>query len=91
MLTVKDKTAILLELDDLKLVRDELTEDVGALTTELEKERSKSKRSDHDRPPDKPEKSEKQEKHDKHDRAKVTLALTAFLEHFCNTYLFCSS
>ena len=72
--TVKDKTAILLELDDLKLVRDELTEEVGALTTELEKERSKSKRSDHDRQTDKAEKSEKQEKHDKHDRGKVTNA-----------------
>ncbi|KAK2183492.1 hypothetical protein NP493_310g02025 [Ridgeia piscesae] len=67
---MKDKTAILLELDDLKQVRDELTEEVRTLTTELEKERSKSKslRSEQDR---QLEKSEKQDKHDRHDKGKV--------------------
>ncbi|KAI0225960.1 G kinase-anchoring protein 1-B [Lamellibrachia satsuma] len=70
---MKDKTAILLELDDLKQVRDELTEEVRTLTTDLEKERSKSKslRSDQDRQSEKMEKSEKQDKHDKHDRGKA--------------------
>ncbi len=38
---VKEKTEILLELDELKSVRDELTEEVTSLTSELEKERSK--------------------------------------------------
>ena len=79
---VKDKTAILLELDDLKQVRDELTEEVRTLTTDLEKERSKSKslRSDQDRQSEKMEKSEKHDKHDKHDRGKV--AKTCFFLHF---------
>jgi len=38
---VKAKSAVLLELEELKKVRDELTDEVSTLTCELEKERSK--------------------------------------------------
>ena len=41
VISVKDKTKILMELDELREVRDELTEEVTSLTSELEKERSK--------------------------------------------------
>ena len=77
---MKDKTAILLELDDLKQVRDELTEEVRTLTTDLEKERSKSKslRSEQDRQLEKSEKQDKQDKHDRHDKGKVC-KLTFFI------------
>jgi len=38
---MKGKTTVLMELNQLKQVRDELTQEVGNLTSELEKERSK--------------------------------------------------
>jgi len=38
---MKDKTALLLELDELRQVRDDLTQEVTRLTSDLEKERSK--------------------------------------------------
>lgn len=38
---MKDKRSVLMELEGLKQVRDELTQTVGELTTDLEKERSK--------------------------------------------------
>jgi len=38
---MKEKTGLLVELEDLKQVRDDLTQEVGKLTSELEKERSK--------------------------------------------------
>ena len=40
--SVKDKTAVLLELDELKQVRDEMMEEVTELTSQLEKEKSKN-------------------------------------------------
>ena len=39
-ISVKEKAAVLVELEQLKQVRDELTLEVANLTTELEKERS---------------------------------------------------
>ena len=38
---VKDKTALLVELEELRQVRDDLTQEVTRLTSDLEKERSK--------------------------------------------------
>ena len=38
---MKDKNDLLVELDELRQVRDDLTHEVTRLTTDLEKERSK--------------------------------------------------
>lgn len=38
---VKDKKSVLLELEEIKVERDELREQVNSLTTDLEKERTK--------------------------------------------------
>ena len=38
---MKDKQSVLLELEEIKSVRDELREQVTSMTTELEKERTK--------------------------------------------------
>ena len=37
---MKDKKAVLVEVEQLKSIRDELTTEVASLTTDLEKERS---------------------------------------------------
>ncbi len=41
VVAVKDKTALLVEIEDLRQVRDDLTQEVTRLTSDLEKERSK--------------------------------------------------